>query len=437
MKKRQIIRLLVLLSAIAVSVVLVIYVFFVPRQLRIGVSPKGSESHQVISAIAAALERDKAPVRLRIVNYPDRAQTAEALSKGSIDLAVLRPDLPLPSTAQGVAVANEFLIAVAVINGPAKSIVDLKGLSIGVMGIDTGNQQLFERLAKFYGLSANDYKIVPLASVEALAQAARENRIDAFFIAAPPTGRTMVKAWASLIANSKKPPRLLAMPKTELFVARNQVFDERDIAVGELLINPPFPAKATHSLSFPALIVAHADVESAPIYELTKRIFAIRQGLAVTLPLAAGIAELTTDRDDVFPVHPGAATYYDASETSWIEKYGELLWLPFLGIGSIVSLAIWLLGFVFPGKKENIRSEHEVLVKIMSTVHAASTPEMLEEIESRIDQVVGQVSQAMLNGDLAPEKHPAFDILVKRLQVLTDRRRLELAEQGRPAPATK
>ena len=429
MKKRQIIRLLVLLIAIAVSVALIAYVFFVPRELRIGVAPKGSESHQVISAIATVLERDKAPVRLHVINYPDRAQTAEALSKGLIDLAVLRPDLPLPSTAQGVAVANEFLIAVAVINGPAKSIVDLKGLSIGIMGFGTGNQQLFERLTGFYGLSTNDYKVVPLNSVEALAEAVRDNRIDAFFIAAPPNGRTMVKAWSNLIANSKKPPRLIAMPKTELFVARNQVFEERDIAAGELLINPPFPAKSTRSLSFPALIVAHADVESAPIYELTKRIFAIRQGLAVTLPLAAGIAELTTDRDDVFPVHPGAATYYDASETSWIEKYGELLWLPFLGIGSIVSLAVWLLGFVFPGKKESIRGEHDALVKIMSAVHAATTLEMLSELESRIDQIVGQVSQAMLDGDLAPEKHPAFDLMIKRLQVLTDRRRVELASK--------
>ena len=74
---------------------------------------------------------------------------------------------------------------------------------------------------------------------------------------------------------------------------------------------------------------------AASVQEFTKQLFGLRQALLAQSPAAGRIAALSTDRGAVVPVHPGAAVYYDASETSFLERYSDLTWLILFGFSSV------------------------------------------------------------------------------------------------------
>ena len=73
-----------------------------------------------------------------------------------------------------------------------------------------------------------------------------------------------------------------------------------------------------------------------------EQLFNLRQTLAGEYQAAAHIEALPTERGSPFSVHPGAVTYFDASETGFLEKYSDYLWLGLFGFGTIISIATWL-----------------------------------------------------------------------------------------------
>jgi hypothetical protein len=209
-------------------------------------------------------------------------------------------------------------------------------------------------------------------------------------------------------------------------IKRNPTFSADKVAVGEIGATPPMPSEDIAVVTFPSLIVAHRTVPDAKVYEFTKQLFTLRAGLFGQQQAAARIEALPTERDSTFAVHPGAATYFDATETSFIETYSDVMWLALFGFSGVVSMAAWILSLAFPRRRELIQSEHAELVALMDAARAAQTAADIDGIEKRVDQLVAQTSQLIFSGSIDSDRQPAFDVLITRIGQILERRRSEL-----------
>ena len=427
MTKRDVLRNIALVVALMTVMGTAWYIFFVPYTLRVAVAPATSEPAQFFTALAHALDREKAPVRLTVQAYPDNRQTAAAIDAGKADLAVVRSDLALPASGDGVAILHQLIVVLAA--RPDTGIArfsDLRERKVGVLSQGPANKTLFEGLAAFYGLAPETTTIVPLISLDEIAKATASREIDALFVAGPRGGRGINQAIKSFQDALGSAPALIPIHDAPALVRRNPIFTAAEIAPGEIRVTPTLPTEATAPVTFPALIVAHRSLASKAVYEFTKQLFTLRQTLAGEYTAAARIEALPTERGSAFSVHPGAETYYDATETGLIEKYSDHLWLVVFGFGGVVSLATWLFSLAFPKRRELVRSEHAELVALMDAAREARTFAEIETIERRIDQLVTQTSTLIFDGGIDSDQQPAFDLLLTRLGTILESRRHEI-----------
>lgn len=186
--------------------------------LTIAVAPRDGTEPELIQAYAEALEAADVGIRLKILSFDDVRESAAALQDGRADLAVVRPDVSLPTNALTLAILRDQAMIVAApesagISGFSK----LAGRHLGIAAHKEADLSLLETLLGYYGLGlqrviapgarlpAQTVGLVPVAEAEA-AQAIRDHRIDAFVsIIAPsaPKALALVEAVRGVSAGGK------------------------------------------------------------------------------------------------------------------------------------------------------------------------------------------------------------------------------------------
>lgn len=428
MRSRDLLGYLALGLAALTAAGLLWYIYFVPYTLRIAVGPSNTEPTELLAAMSAAMERDKASVRLVLIPYANLADTSTALDERRADLAVVRTDLSLPTSGLAVAIVHQYVTLI--LSRPQANIrrfTDLRNHSVGVVSPGSGNVTLFQTLMSSYELKSETVRIVPLASADEIAAAISAGRIDALFVAGPRGGRLLTRSLQAFSTAIKGSPVVVPISEATALAARNRVFTVGEIAPGELGITPAIPAKELQTLTFPALLVASSHLSSGAVQEFTKQLFSVRHALLAQNPAAGRIEKLSTDRGDSFAVHPGAATYYDAEEAGLLSGLSDWFWVGMLGLGGLGSIGAWILSLLFPRRREMVQAEFVELQELMETARAATSAAEIERIEREIDKLVKHTSQLLFDGSIDDIHQPAFDLILTRIETVLEAKRQELA----------
>src|SRR5258708_16739525 len=144
--------------------------------LRIAVGPANSEDIKVVQALTQAFAHTHGLVRLRPMQTDGATASAQALSEGKADLAIIRGDLEVPKNAQAVATLRKN-VAVLWVPPPAKAkgkkaapkitkIPQLAGHRIGVVGRTQANVNLLKVILQQYGVDPGKPQIVPFPAPE-------------------------------------------------------------------------------------------------------------------------------------------------------------------------------------------------------------------------------------------------------------------------------
>ena len=430
MRNRNILGYLALVLAALTAAGVLWYIYFVPYTLKIAVGPSNTEPTEFFAAMSAAIEHDNASVRLVLIPYANLADTSAALDARQVDLAVVRTDLSLPTSGLGVAIVHQYMALI--LSRPQaniKHVSDLRNHSIGVVGPGTGNTTLFETLMAAYELKSGTIRVVPLTSTDEIAAAVASGRIDALFVAGPRGGRLITRSFQAFSGSIKGAPVFVPISEAAALVARNPVFAAGEIAPGELGITPLMPAKEVQTLTFPLLLVASNRLASKAVQEFTKQLFSLRHALLAQNPEAGRVEKLSTDRGESFAVHPGAATYYDAEETSLLSGLSDWFWVGMLGLGGIGSMGAWILSRLFPRRREMVQAEFTELLVLMEKARGATSVTEVENIEREIDKLVTATSQLLFDGSIDDIHQPAFDLILARIETVLEAKRHELGSQ--------
>ena len=398
-----------------------------PRILRVAVTPAETQTSQFLQAMASAFRKEGSRVRLNVIPYESNEAIVAAFESGKADIATVRADRALPSSAVGVAELGRYYTLVLARPGAGiRKFSDLQGKKLAELTRSVSGEGVFQELVKLNHLNQETFKPLTISNLSEIDAVKSKGRLDAVLATAPRGSNAFLGQLRTIEQEFGAPPVFVPIKEAAALSKINAVFKAEDIAPGELASTPITPRLALPTVTFPLLLVAHRQETPSIIEEFTRQLFDVRSSLVIQYPGAGRLAALDTARGRPIPVHPGAATYYDASETSFLDRYSNLLWLLLFGFSTIASASVWLLRRLFPSDNEQVQAEHAELLEILKGVRDSCDAVALAQAELRIDAIVARISKLVLDRKLDETQRPAFDIAIARIEKIIEGRRQAL-----------
>jgi TRAP-type uncharacterized transport system substrate-binding protein len=412
--------------------------------LRVAASQLDSRFVQVISDQMAAENRD---LNLELVPTDSTQGTAEAISKGQADLAILPSNLDDARNWPVVAILRQNVMALIVpapgtaskakpeetaAAKPAKSakgksdkaggkstktakgkksaktaknddsddsddsdtssdstfgkVADLTGKRVGIVKGNEATRGLLELVLSHYGVPLVKVTLSEIAPDD-VAAAVKNNQVDALFVAGSATGNAISSVVAAATQNGVA-PNFIEIDQADGIAKRNPAFGSVDIDAGTFGGTPPSPNDSLKSLSFDEYLVARRSLSSSVIGTLAKTIYTSRQAIATAMPREAKITAPSTDKDADIVTHPGALDYLTDSQKSFFDKYGDdifygMLIFPVFG-SAIAGVASYLRSDT---RTRRLRLLQRVL-DMVRKAHAAQSVVALEALQVEADNLV-------------------------------------------------
>ncbi len=393
-----------------------------PTTLTVAVGSIDGEAAKAMSAIASKLVSINAPVRLTVIDTGTALAAGNTFAAGKADLAVVRGDGGDLSQAQAVVVVSHV---VALVIAPPGSTIDgiskLKGHSVGVIGADV-NSKLVDVLSKEYGLDrAKVFKDVALADAR---QALQSKQISALLVVIPLSQKYLSLVRGFFQQGPKALPVLIAIDSAGAIAEAERAYESFDVPKGTLRGAPPVPDDDLTTLRTSLYLVAKKKLGTDLITSLTQTIMNVRRDLMVEQPIFAQITAPSTDADAFLAVHPGAAAFYNGTQQSFMDEYGNWIYLTPMILGGIATIfaAIWKFLGIGPAAGD---APLDKLYALARRIRKADSLVELGSIEDEIDDILNAQGAKAAAGDETAVDAVTLNVAAHRLEgLIHDRRKM-------------
>jgi TRAP transporter TAXI family solute receptor len=404
-----------------------------PVTLRIAVGPANSDDVKVVQALTQAFNQTHSHIRLHPMQTDGPASSAEMLSGGKTDLAIIRGDLDVPKNAQAVATLRKN-VAVLWVPPPAKGkgkkaapkitkIAQLAGHRVGVVGRTPANVNLLKVILQQYGVDPGKVEIVQFPAGEAT-DAVRSQKADAYLAAGPINSKITAEAIAAS-SHDGGTPTFLAIDSAEAIAQNHPVYEASEIPAGAFGGSPDRPDDEIKTISFAHHIVARKDLSDTTVAAFTRQLFAIRQSVMSEFPLAGKIETPDTDKDAAIPVHPGAAAFVDGEEKTFLDRYSDYIWWGLMLLSAMGSAGAWFAGYLKKDERGNNSSLRERLLDMIATARRSDSTEELDQMQAEADVMLRDTLQCFEHGAIEEGALTAFNIALEQFHhAVADRKAL-------------
>jgi TRAP-type uncharacterized transport system substrate-binding protein len=400
-----------------------------PTTLSVAVGSIDGEAAKAMSAIASRLVSTNAPVRLRVIDSGTALEAAKAFSAGKTDLAVVRGDAGDLSQAQAVVVVSHMVVLVIVPPGSTiDSIGKLKGRLVGVIGGDA-NARIVDVLSKEYGLDrAKVFKDIALPDAR---RAVQSKEVGALLVVIPLAEKYLSLVRDVFAQGSKASPVLLPIESAGAIAQADRAYESFEVPKGTLRGSPPVPEDDLTTLRASLYLVAHKKLGNDLITSLTQTIMHVRRELLAEQPIFAQITAPSTDADAYLPLHPGAAAFYNGTQQSFMDEYGNWIYLTPMALGGAATVFAAAWKFLGLGEPATVPGPLDSLYAIGRRIRKAGTEAELSDIEDEIDDILRTQHARSAGGDENAVDDATLNVAAHRLESLIHDRRTMLAK--RPA----
>src|SRR5436190_4678625 len=206
-------------------------------------------------------------------------------------------------------------------------------------------------------------------------------------------------------------------------------YEAGEIAAGQFGGSPMLPEESVTTLQVATYLVADRNVPNDAITQLIRSLLEYRQKLSADAPIATLIKAASTEKDALFPVHPGAKAYYAGEETTLMERYGDWLFygpMLFGALGTVLAAILRFLGLPRVPDTSLILSRTQ---EIIDSIEEASTIAEIDTIRRTIDEAVARISAEAARGEIDAQQTAVIHLAVNYVDhVLAERRQLLLYE---------
>ncbi|CAI0347668.1 C4-dicarboxylate ABC transporter substrate-binding protein [Hyphomicrobiales bacterium] len=425
--RRGLARLAILL-AVSGLVAAVFYYVSQPRTLRLAVGPLGSEDARMAAAFVQGLNRDKASIRLRLVLTEGSEDSAKKIDAGQADLAMVRADIAMPSTADTVLITRRtFPFFITARESAIGRIADLRGRKVGVIRYPAGNLTLLKRVLAQYEVRPEEVEIVSLSPDEVI-PAVREQRIEVFFSINAVGSHTNNEGLRRLRTAWGEDPVLIPVREADALAAHYRAIETGEIVRGALGGDPPRPAESLQTISITSRLVAAQSLDDNLVGELTKDILGLRLTLAAEVPAVQALETPSTDKDAPLPVHSGAAAYIDGEQESFFDRYGDWFYIGAMALSALGTGGAALLGRESANRRRRAMSGLDELLELLNVIRSCEEEAELMRLGREADQILTRVLADYAKGDLDTAALAAYRLAIDQVGRAVAERQRALAE---------
>jgi len=404
-----------------------------PVTLSVAVGSIDGEAAKAMSAIASRLVSINAPVRLKVIDSGTALEAAKAFSAGNADLAVVRGDVGDLSQAQAVVIVSHV---VALIIAPPGSSIDsmdkLKGHRVGVIGGDA-NTKIVDVLSKGYGLDrAKVFKDIAFSDAR---RAIQSKEVGALLIVIPLAEKYLSLVRGFFQQGTKASPILISIDSAAAIAEAERAYESFDVPKGTLRGAPPDPDDDLTTLRASLYLVAQKKLGADLITSLTQTIMTVRRELLAEQPIFAQITAPSTDADAYLPLHPGAAAFYNGTQQSFMDEYGNWIYLTPMALGGAATVLAAAWKFLGLGGPATGQGPLDSLYALGRRIRKAGTETELADIEEEIDDILRAQRGKAAKGDENAVDDTTLNVAAHRLESLIHDRRTMLAKKPAVASA--
>src|SRR5438093_8148545 len=138
-------------------------------------------------------------------------------------------------------------------------------------------------------------------------------------------------------------PVLISIDSAGAIAEAERAYESFDVPKGTLRGSPPVPDDDLTTLRATLYLVANKKLGADLVTSLTQTILNVRRDLLGEQPIFAQITAPSTDQDAYLPLHPGAAALYNGTQQSFMDEYGNWIYLTPMVLGGAVTMlaAAW------------------------------------------------------------------------------------------------
>ena len=394
--------------------------------LTLAVGSIDGEAAKAMSALASQLVSTGAAVRLKVIDTGTALESAKEFAADKVDLAVVRGDVGDLSKAQAVVVLTHATVLIIAPPGSSINSIDkLKGHTVGVVGGEA-NSRIVDVLVKEYDLLRAKVVFKNLA-LQDVRQAVQSKQVSALLVVIPLTQKYLSLVKGFFPQNSKMSPVLIAIESAAPIADANRAYESFDVPKGTLRGAPPVPDDDLTTLRTTLYLVAKKKLSSDVVTDLTQTIMKARRDLLGEQPIFAQITAPSTDADAYLPVHPGAAAVYNGTQQSFMDEYGNWIYLTPMILGGIATVLAAAWKFLGIGQFKS-EGPLDTLYALARRIRKADTEAELSDIEDEIDDVLKAQRAKTARGDEDAVDAATLNIAAHRLENLVHDRRAILTK---------
>lgn len=438
MKRSAVLTVVAIVLGLTAVAAALVFAFTAPTVLRIAVGPVGSEDTRIVVTILQTFAREKHPIRLRLIPSDSPVASAELLKVGKADLAVVRSDGNMPANASTVAILHrDAMMIMAPADKGIHTVADLAGRKIGFLRGAILNQKLLDLILERYGVDPTRIEKIGLRPGDGRG-AIQSGMVDAIVYVGPASSMAATRIFTELFTEDGRAPIILKIVNAEAIVQSNPSLEVTNILRGTFGGAPPRPADNIETIAVTHRLVADRSLKDSVVGDLAKALFDVRQTVAAEVPNFARVEAPDTDKLGPLVVHPGAAAYFEGEQKSFIEQYGEWIYIVIMGISLVGSLGAALLSRQLSSRKPAGSSEIDKVLMLLRRARMAGSVEDLERIQQEADEVFGRTVERAAASAIDETVLSAFSIALSELRTaIEDRRGIldadEAAGEGTPA----
>jgi TRAP transporter TAXI family solute receptor len=404
-----------------------------PVTLTVAVGSIDGEAASAMSAIASRLVSTNAPVRLKVIDSGTAVEAANAFSAGKVDLAVVRGDVGDLSQAQAVVVVSHVVVLIVAPPGSSIDSIDkLKGRRVGVIGGEA-NGKIVDVLSKEYGLDrAKVFKDIALPDAR---RAIQSKEVAALLIVIPLAEKYLSLLRGFFQQSPKALPVLVPIDSAGAIAEAQRAYESFDVPKGTLRGAPPVPDDDLTTLRASLYLVAQKKLGTDLITSLTQTIMSVRRDLLGEQPIFAQITAPSTDADAYLPLHPGAAAFYNGTQQSFMDEYGNWIYLTPMALGGAATVLAAAWKFLRLGEPATRQGPLDSLYALARRIRKVGTEAELSDIEDEIDDILRAQRAKSASGDESAVDDATLNVAAHRLESLIHDRRTMLAKKPAVASA--
>ena len=152
----------------------------------------------------------------------------------------------------------------------------------------------------------------------------------------------------------------------------------------------------------------------------------VRRDLLVEQPILAQITAASTDADAYLALHPGAAAFYNGTQQSFMDEYGNWIYLAPMILGGLATVlaTAWQFLRIAPFANDG---PLDALYALVRRIRKAGTEAELESIEDEIGDILKAQRAKAAAGDESAVDAATLNVAAHRLENLIHDRRQRLA----------